>query len=533
MTLTLSSAATTATSVNWTTANGTGVAGTDYVAASGKVTFAPGSLSATISVTVLGDGTVELDEIFKILLSNPVGLTLADNAALVTILNDDMASVAALSVADASIVEGNSGTNSVFVTVSLSAPSTTQVTVSYNTVAGTATGGTDYVNKSGMLTFAPGVTTQTISFTIIGDRIKEANETFQVVLSAASTTIARGAATVTIVDDERALTVSGTASPSQEETALTLKSASDAISAALEWWTGEGATTAVLRGATFVVTDLADGLLALADGDTVYLDADAAGFGWFLDATGRVTAGRIDLASVVIHELGHVLGLDHDDTSANSVMRDTLGAGARLVSESTSKAALTISETVTVADSVRSAYLDVSQGLRRGAAEMHEQSVVKLTNVSLPSVSAIAEPSRRDAPVVTNDAPVWHAEQGPTEVASSAPPAKNAPLMPDYDSNGIAQTGGTARYDPPGVKVRTIVLLDHAKTTDPSLYGKNSLAGGADDDMIFGGLGDDLPHVLAVQNGAGRAPVVRDVRKPVPDFRNLCLRSRWLSWLPP
>ena len=90
---------------------------------------------------MVGDGTMEPDEIFKILLSNPVGLTLADNAALVTILNDDVGSVAALSVADASIVEGNSGTKSVFVAVTLSAPSTTQVTVSYNTSAGTATGG--------------------------------------------------------------------------------------------------------------------------------------------------------------------------------------------------------------------------------------------------------------------------------------------------------------------------------------------------------------------------------------------------------
>ena len=133
---------------------------------------------------------------------------------------------------------------------------------------------------------------------------------------------------------------------------------------------------------------------------------------------------------------------------------------------------MTISQPVTVADTARAASLNFSQGVRHGAAEIHEQSVVKLTHVSLPSVSAIAESSRRYAPVVINDAPVWHAEQGPTEEASSAPPAKSA--LPDYDSNYIAQTGGAAQYDPAGVKVRTIVLLDHAKTTDPSLYSNDT-----------------------------------------------------------
>src|SRR3990172_10823529 len=43
-------------------------------------------------------------------------------------------------------------------------------------------------------------------------------------------------------------------------------------------------------------------------GTTIYLDSDAAGHGWSVDGAGE----GIDLTSVVLHELGHVLGLDHD-----------------------------------------------------------------------------------------------------------------------------------------------------------------------------------------------------------------------------
>ena len=53
------------------------------------------------------------------------------------------------------------------------------VTVSYQTVNGTATtGNSDYIAQSGTLTFAPGETTKTITIVVNGDSKKEANETF-------------------------------------------------------------------------------------------------------------------------------------------------------------------------------------------------------------------------------------------------------------------------------------------------------------------------------------------------------------------
>src|SRR5207237_35033 len=69
LTLTLSSAAAGGETVAWATSNATATAGSDYTAASGVVTFAAGATSATISLTVAGDGVVEPDETFGVTLS--------------------------------------------------------------------------------------------------------------------------------------------------------------------------------------------------------------------------------------------------------------------------------------------------------------------------------------------------------------------------------------------------------------------------------------------------------------------------------
>ena len=137
VTLTLSKAATTATSVAWTTVNGTGTAGADYVASSGIATFAAGSTTAQITVSVVGDSVSELDELFSVALLGTTKLNLGRDAATVTILNDDKPS---LSVTDATITEGNTGSANVTLTVTLSAVYSGTVTVSYATVAGTACG---------------------------------------------------------------------------------------------------------------------------------------------------------------------------------------------------------------------------------------------------------------------------------------------------------------------------------------------------------------------------------------------------------
>ena len=89
VTLSLSKASTSPITVNYATADGTATAGSDYVAGSGSVTFAPGETSKTVAVTINGDTASETDETFQLRLSNAANATLLKTAATVTIKNDD------------------------------------------------------------------------------------------------------------------------------------------------------------------------------------------------------------------------------------------------------------------------------------------------------------------------------------------------------------------------------------------------------------------------------------------------------------
>src|SRR5262249_45859556 len=88
-TVTLNAAQTTPVTVSYATADGTALAGSDYVAPSGTRTFTPGVTSQTVTVLVNGDPLYELAEPFPLNLSNPVGPTLTRGQATATIGNDD------------------------------------------------------------------------------------------------------------------------------------------------------------------------------------------------------------------------------------------------------------------------------------------------------------------------------------------------------------------------------------------------------------------------------------------------------------
>jgi acetyl esterase/lipase len=93
-TITLSAAQMLPVSVNWSTANGTAIGGSDYSPRSGQVVFAPGQTSRTVVVPVIGDTAVEADETFKVQLARPQNATLAAAFATGTITNDDVAAPA-------------------------------------------------------------------------------------------------------------------------------------------------------------------------------------------------------------------------------------------------------------------------------------------------------------------------------------------------------------------------------------------------------------------------------------------------------
>jgi hypothetical protein len=80
--------------------------------------------------------------------------------------------------------EGKAGTSTLFAfTVSLSDKPLWPVTVTYSTAGGTAKAGSDFWPVSGTLSFPIGVQTKTVVVPVIGDKVKEPNETFFVNLS--------------------------------------------------------------------------------------------------------------------------------------------------------------------------------------------------------------------------------------------------------------------------------------------------------------------------------------------------------------
>jgi hypothetical protein len=87
-----------------------------------------------------------------------------------------------LAIADAIVAEGTSGTKFVEVPVTLSAPAAKTVQVDFQTVATSARAGSDFGAVSGQLTFARGESRKVISVPIVGDRLPEFNESFDVVL---------------------------------------------------------------------------------------------------------------------------------------------------------------------------------------------------------------------------------------------------------------------------------------------------------------------------------------------------------------
>jgi hypothetical protein len=90
-TVTLSAASGVQTTVNFATANVTAISGSDYVAQSGMLTFAPGETTKPIDVTVNGDGMLEANEVFNVGLSGAMNATIADATGVGTITNDDVA----------------------------------------------------------------------------------------------------------------------------------------------------------------------------------------------------------------------------------------------------------------------------------------------------------------------------------------------------------------------------------------------------------------------------------------------------------
>ena len=265
-TVTLSESNGTST-VAYTTTNGSATAGADYTATSGTLTFGPGETSKNVSVPILGDALDEPDESFFFTLTSIQNGTFqgGDPNATGTITDDDP--TPSLSITDASVTEGNSGTKTTTVSVSLSAPSSRNVAVDFATADGTATfsPGGDYHSQSGRLVFSPGETVETITLTVVSETVVESDETFVVNLSnPLNATIADAQSVITILNDDSSST------PPPPGSVPTL-SIGDAM-------VTEGNSGTVQTTLTLTLSEESDGFVgvdfATTDGTATFADAD-------------------------------------------------------------------------------------------------------------------------------------------------------------------------------------------------------------------------------------------------------------------
>ena len=218
-----------------------GLDGTEGSLNTTTLTFTAANWNTAQTVTVTGaDDTLDDGDISYTLTAtaNTAGGYNGETQT-VDVINQDDDSAPTLSIDDVTVAEG-AGTASFTVTRSGATGDTT--TVDYATAGGTATSDIDFTAASGTLSFAPGVTTQTITVSITDDLIVEGNEGFTVGLSnpvdatssAESITDTSGAGTITDNDSAAGITIIKTGTTSGASLLTTEAGASSTFTVALD-----------------------------------------------------------------------------------------------------------------------------------------------------------------------------------------------------------------------------------------------------------------------------------------------------------
>ena len=218
----LTEASTSTVTVHYTTANGSALAGQDYVAQSGILTFAPGVMQQNILVAIAGDAVVEGSETFTVTLSDPSeGASILDGSAVGTILNDDIATaVLSIAATSANKREGQSGSTAFTFTVTRSGDLSGTASAQW-AVTGPAVNAADFtggVLPTGTVSFAAGESSKVVSINVAGDTVVEANEAFWVQLSqpGAGTLLGTASAKGIIRNDDASLSIAATGADKAE-----------------------------------------------------------------------------------------------------------------------------------------------------------------------------------------------------------------------------------------------------------------------------------------------------------------------------
>lgn len=162
----------------------------------------PGSTSTSFTVATTQDSLVENNETLTVNLANVAGATVSDGQGLGLIRNDDLPG---LSIADASMLEGNEADTSLRFEIRLSSPSPTPVSFILSVTDGSAQYPDYFVNPVNYLTIDPGRTSKVFLVSVQGDTSFEPDETFSVDLSQVDgASVVDGHAVGTILNDDPA-----------------------------------------------------------------------------------------------------------------------------------------------------------------------------------------------------------------------------------------------------------------------------------------------------------------------------------------
>lgn len=193
-----------AISFQWSLVNGTAIVGSDFRNAKGKVTLAKGKTEAVISVTTIPDRVTEGNETFKVVLSSPVNAAIRDGEGEGVILDDEWTStIAPASIPTISEPDGDVAKKTVVRSLNfVVSPAVSEaVTFSWKPNPGTATT-KDYKAASGTVKLAVGQSAFTIPITVLGDGLREDDETLNITFSRLPVMLSAPPVTVTIAGSE-------------------------------------------------------------------------------------------------------------------------------------------------------------------------------------------------------------------------------------------------------------------------------------------------------------------------------------------
>ncbi|PLS67559.1 MAG: hypothetical protein CV045_12920, partial [Cyanobacteria bacterium M5B4] len=176
--------------VSFTTANGSAIGGNDFLTNAGTVVIPANNIGAQLTVTALGDDIIEGNENFFVnLVGTPqsaTGLNVTftpQTQATGVIVDNDQPGV---NIIPNTVSQLESNTAFVY-TIALNQTASSDVTVTYQVINGTAIGGVDFNNNPLAVTVIPqGQTTVPVTVTVVDDLLLEPDETFIVRIIGAS-----------------------------------------------------------------------------------------------------------------------------------------------------------------------------------------------------------------------------------------------------------------------------------------------------------------------------------------------------------